>query len=131
MKEKILVVDDEVVSTYFLKLYLTDEGFEVMDAARGDEAIEIGLSFKPQVLVTDWMLKDGKDGIDVAKTLYAQDPNLKIIFITGMASDVIEGKASQVPYLGILEKPLDLSEIAESIQKILRKTVPTQAQQAL
>lgn len=115
-KEKVLVVDDELLCSYFLCLSLEEEGYESRSAASASEAIEIGTEFKPNILITDWMLKDGQDGIDIARALFGLNPDLKIIFITGMASDAIEERVNDIKYLAIIEKPVDLKQIMKILK---------------
>lgn len=116
MSKKILLVDDEPSCTFFLGTFLQEEGYDVQTSGTGIGAIEIGKSFNPDILVTDWMLKDEKNGLDVAEELLKLNPNLGIIFITGMAADALEGKLGNIPTYKILEKPLDLDQIAQFIR---------------
>ena len=104
MKPKVLVVDDELLSSSFLCLSLDDEGYSTRSASNAEEAINISSEFKPDILITDWMLKDGKDGIEIAHALVKDNPAIKIIFITGMASHVI------------IEKPVDLNQIIKILK---------------
>lgn len=119
MKHKLLIVDDEAICTLFLSSCLEEEGYDVQSAIEGSEALRIGYEFNPDVLITDWMLKEGKDGVEVAEELYARNSNLKIIFITGMASDVIRERAQSMPYAAVLEKPIDLDEMLGVLKDIL------------
>jgi len=108
---KILVVDDEQVCTFFLSCALSDEGHEVRTTLRGDEAIVIGMDFKPDILISDWMLKDQCDGLEVGRRLRDNLPELQVIFITGLAEETLREKANGFPFLRILEKPVDLEEM--------------------
>jgi two-component system, OmpR family, response regulator len=108
---RILVVDDEPVCTYFLSCALGDEGHEVRTSLRGDEAIAIGREFRPDILISDWMLKDQYDGLDVGRALTEDNPDLKVIFITGLAEETLRDKANGFSFLKILEKPVDLDEM--------------------
>lgn len=109
--KKVLVIDDESVCAIFLGSSLTQEGFDVKIATRADEAIGIASSFKPDVLITDWMLKDAKDGIDVARLLRRDNSDLQVIFITGMAQEMLKQQAADLPYQAIVIKPIDVDEI--------------------
>lgn len=116
MKPRILVVDDEAVCTYFLCSSLGEEGYDVRSAASGEEALEVAADFKPELLITDWMLKDGMDGVDVARELHLRDSELKIVFITGMTTEAISEKTGDLPFLAVLEKPIELGDILKLIE---------------
>jgi CheY-like chemotaxis protein len=59
----VLVVDDEEVYRTYLSGWLTRDGHEVQIASNGQEAIEIGKAFPPDVLIVDWMLKNEYYGL--------------------------------------------------------------------
>lgn len=118
--KKILVVDDEDLCTFYLQSAFAEMGYVVKSANSGTKAIELGAEFQPDILVTDWVLRDVYDGVDVARALKEKLPKLKIIFITGLGSSDLAAQAHDVPHLAILQKPLDLDEIAGSIESILK-----------
>jgi two-component system nitrogen regulation response regulator NtrX len=113
---KVLVVDDEAVCSGFLALALEAEGFEVKSAIKADEAIAIANTFSPDFLVTDWMLKDSKDGIDIARAVATQVPNLKVIFITGMPKETLVSKAQGINLTGVLVKPIDIDQMVDLLK---------------
>lgn len=117
MNNRILVVDDEAVCTMFLSLALQEEGFDVKTAVTADEAIRVGEEFKPHVLITDWMLKDAKDGLHVTRHLTSQLPEMRVIFITGMAREIIRSQLGDTKCDGIVIKPIDLDEILKMIRQ--------------
>lgn len=119
-RKKILVVDDEDLCTYYLESAFTEMGYEVKTAGTGGKAIEVGTDFAPDILVTDWVLRDVYDGVDVARELSKRIPGLKIVFITGLGPTELSAHASDLPYLAILQKPLDLDEIAKSVEAVLQ-----------
>ena len=111
MKRKVLIVDDEQVCATFMSLALEAEGFDVKTAYKAADALRIGQEMQPDVLITDWMLKDDQDGIDIAKILMNSFPAMRVIFITGMALDLVETKAAGVPGHSVIVKPVDLDEV--------------------
>ncbi len=64
---RILVVDDEADIREFLELALRRNGHEVKTATRDLEAYAMGVEFRPEVLVIDWMLGASVDGIEGAQ----------------------------------------------------------------
>lgn len=116
---RILIVDDEAVCTYFLDAALREAGYSVRSTTRADRAVDIARAFGPTILITDWMLKDSLDGVDLARILLADDPHIKIIFITGMSPRLLEQHSQEIAYSTILEKPLDLNLVTQSIESAL------------
>lgn len=109
--EKVLVVDDEHICSFFLGRALEQEGYQVKTATRGDQAVQMGEEFLPDILISDWMLKDVYSGLDVARFFHERNPEVRIIFITGMASDALRESAEDLPIHEVLEKPVDIDDL--------------------
>ncbi|MGB9840515.1 response regulator, partial [Thermovenabulum sp.] len=86
MKNKILVVDDEKPIVDILKYNLSKEGYEVVAAFDGEEAVEIAFSEKPDLILLDIMLPK-KDGFTVCKTL-REKMTCPIIMLTAKGEEV-------------------------------------------
>lgn len=114
--KKILVVDDEAISALFLGSALEEEGFEVRVVTRAEEALIADTEFHPDFLITDWMLKDAKDGVQVATTLLSRNPNLKVIFVTGMAQEMLKTQAANIHYQAIIVKPVDIDAVVQLLR---------------
>lgn len=92
---KILIVDDEIDICDLIELNLRSNGFENIKIANdGKQAIELALSWLPDLILLDLMLPQ-IDGIEVCKTLKSQDTTKKIpiIMITAKSSefDIVNG----------------------------------------
>ena len=85
MNEKILIVDDEKDILTFLDSMLTNEGFQVRSALRGDEAIEIFKSEPFDLVITDIRMP-GMDGLEVMRQTKQIDEDMEIIILTGYAA---------------------------------------------
>jgi len=93
-KEKILVVDDEEDILELLKFKLSKEGYQVMCAASGEEALRCVRSETPDLIVLDLMLP-GMDGIEVARELKNDfhTKNIPIVMLTAKGrQSCAEGK---------------------------------------
>lgn len=112
---RILIVDDERSYRRYLSQHLAREGHDVRSASSGDEAIEIGATFPPDVLILDWMLDDTCN-LEVAETLRATDPELKIILITGFRSELAQQEAPEGTIFRFIEKPFDLSDLSAAVR---------------
>ena len=67
-KQRILLVDDDVNISHLVRLYLEKEGYEVTEAARGDEALEAFRRRLPALVLLDVMLP-GMDGLQVLREI--------------------------------------------------------------
>ena len=72
MADKVLVVDDEWEIRDVLSKFLTEEGYEVLEASNGEEAIELAERENPQVILLD-VIMPGMDGIETCKRLKAEE----------------------------------------------------------
>lgn len=112
---KILVVDDD---EHILKLYkdeLTDEGYEVILAANGKEALELFYKENPDLVTLDIRLPD-IDGIHLLRQMKEKRPRLPIIMST--AYDYRDDFAIWASEAYIV-KSSDLDELKSTIKKLL------------
>ncbi|MDM5228103.1 response regulator transcription factor [Cytobacillus sp. NJ13] len=118
----ILVVDDEKQIRRLLKMTLTREGFEVLEASDGNEAKEQYLKHDPCFIILDDMLP-GISGKEICHWLRSElDSNVPIIMLTANKSeqDRINGlKLGADDYMG---KPFSLEELTVRIDAVLRRT---------
>ena len=66
---KILVVEDQPRQRAILHKWFSQRGYEVEVAATAGDAIALGQTFQPHILLTDWTLQGGRTGLDVAEAL--------------------------------------------------------------
>jgi two-component system, OmpR family, response regulator ResD len=117
---KILVVDDDRSISEVLRLYLTYEGFEVLVAANGDEALQLFSANRPDAVVLDVMLPR-IDGWEVCRTIRKLG-NTPVLMLT--AKDSMEDKLQGFD-LGAddyLVKPFDPKEAVARIRALLRRS---------
>ncbi len=114
---KVLVVDDEEVYREELEFALSRQGHEVRTASNGQEAVELGSRYRPDVLVADWMLKDQIHGLHVANVLALVRPDVQTILITGFASPDLIAGAEQAEVFEFIEKPFDVERIVAAVNR--------------
>lgn len=117
-KTRVLIVDDELTALHFLKTTFELEGslFEVKTAATVDDAIQQGRDFEPHILLTDWLLRNHKDGVDVANAILEVNPCVHVVFLTALAGEL--RKKLNGERLGpILEKPIDLDTVLDVVKR--------------
>ncbi|MBS3957385.1 MAG: sigma-54-dependent Fis family transcriptional regulator [Clostridiales bacterium] len=118
MTGRVLVVDDEKNMRWVLAQALEGEGFEVVQAADGKEALAAVAEGEPDVMVLDHRMPR-PDGMEVLRRLRAQGSTFPIIMLTahGNVAQAVEAmKAGASEYL---TKPFDLEELKLAIEKAL------------
>jgi DNA-binding response OmpR family regulator len=116
---KVLVVDDEHAIRQFLRTGLRYEGFEVHEAADGEEALRMAAHLRPDVVVLDLMMP-GVDGYEVCRRLRGR-PDLAIIMLTARDElrDRVEGLDGGAD--DYLVKPFHFEELLSRIRTVLRR----------
>jgi len=118
MKYTVLIVDDEDNIRLSLKGSLEDEGFYVMQASSGEDALKIIDKQDVDIVLLDiWM--PGIDGIQTLQEIKKINPDLPVIIMTGHGSIDAAIKTTRLGALDFLEKPLDLNRIIITINNAL------------
>lgn len=119
----VLIVDDDRRITDMLRRTLAYEGYAVVTAADGHEALAKAQVHRPDVVVLDWLMP-GMDGIEVAKRLRTADA-VPILMLTARdaVEDRVEGLDSGAD--DYLVKPFAPAELLARIRALLRRTEPT------
>lgn len=119
MTKRILIADDEKNMRWVLGQSLSAEGFEVVEAADGKEALAAIGESEPDVMILDHRMP-APDGMEVLRRIRAKDLSFPIIMLTahGNVAQAVEAmKAGASEYL---TKPFDLDELKLSISKALK-----------
>jgi len=118
MKNKIMVIDDEVSIRSSLSDILMDEGYDVILASDGHEALErLSLDIPDLILLDIWM--PGMDGTEVLKEIKKRWPDIKVIVISGHGNIETAVKATKLGASDYIEKPLSLEGILLAVRKVL------------
>jgi two-component system nitrogen regulation response regulator NtrX len=118
MYPSILIVDDEPSILQSLRGLLSDEGFGVITAATGYEALKIIDAESPDLVLLDiWM--PGIDGIETLKEIKKVNPHIQVIIISGHGSIETAVKATKLGAFDLIEKPLSIDKIIVAINNAL------------
>ncbi len=114
---KIIVLDDEPSICKVIECRLARDGHDVRISNTGDEAIDLGYLFQPDLLITDWNLKSDYDGLEVAEAMSVAKENVKTILITGYAT--YKNCPQDVEIFATLPKPFSVDELAHTVDRAL------------
>lgn len=112
MPEKILVVDDNVVNRKLLFSILKKEGYELLEASDGEEAIEVAVQGQPDLILLDIMMPK-KDGYEVCRELKSDErfAAVPIIFLSAKAETKDKIKGLELGGADYVTKPFDRGEV--------------------
>ncbi len=118
----VLIVDDEDDIRQILAYNLIKEGFTVMTASRGDEALELIYKQKPDLILLDVMMP-GMDGIEVCEAIKANPANNSIIicFLTARSEDYSQIAGLDVGGDDYVTKPIKPKVLISRVHALLRR----------
>src|SRR6266496_2159263 len=119
-KERILVVDDEQNARVALRTILTEEGYEIAEAADGEEALALLPGFAPAAVLADVRMPR-MDGITLLKRAREQGSDAVFVMMTAFASVEAAVEAMRSGAESYLVKPLDVNAVLVVIEKALEK----------
>jgi two-component system response regulator MprA len=122
MMATVLIADDDRKITDMLRRTLSYEGYHVVTAADGQDALTQAQAQRPDIIVLDWLMP-GLDGIEVARRLRSVD-NTPILMLT--ARDAVEDRVEGLDNGAddYLVKPFAPSELLARIRALLRRIEP-------
>lgn len=115
MALRVVIAEDEAIIRLDLKEILEDEGYEVVGAAsRGEEAIEMILTLKPDLAILDIKMP-GMDGIEVASEL-SKENICPVVILTAFSQRSFVEQARDAGVLAYLVKPFQASDLVPAIE---------------
>ncbi len=117
---KLLIVDDLVDIRRLLRAWAEVEGYMPLEAGNGNQAVEIALSEKPEVIIMDIMMP-GKDGLTAIKEIREADPITGIVVLTAYGTEQRAVQAMRVGADDYMHKPFDASELRVKLASVLQK----------
>jgi two-component system KDP operon response regulator KdpE len=116
---RVLVVDDEHQILRALRVILRDAGFEVIEAATGEEALDRAAVRPPQAAIVDLVLPDG-DGVEVARRLREWSA-MPIIVLSAVGEEDEKVRALEAGADDYVTKPFGPRELVARLQAALRR----------
>src|SRR5512141_618330 len=125
MKPSVLVAEDEGALVTLLRYNLEREGYRVLEAMDGEEALLVAAEEKPDLVLLDWMLPQ-LSGIEVCRRLRGRQEtrNVPIVMLTarGEESDRVRGLDTGAD--DYVVKPFSMTELTARIRAVLRRIRP-------
>jgi DNA-binding NtrC family response regulator len=121
----ILVVDDEAAVRRFVTRALHEEGFRVLEALDGHEALERVRAAQVHVIVSD-VVMPRLNGVQLMQALAASHPRLPVILMSGYATHELAGMGIAAP-CALLSKPFSAERLIEEVRRCLADADPVAA----
>ncbi len=126
MPKKILVVDDKLEIRKLLKSYFTQEGFEVVTAADGQEALFVARHEKPDVVLLDLMMPE-MNGYDFLRS-FSRESSTPVIVLTAKVEESDKVLGLELGADDYVVKPFSPRELAARVRAVLRRVEKAQKQ---
>ena len=121
MTARILVAEDEKLLRWSLADRLTQEGYEVVQASEGQEALELARKQDIDLVLLDYRLPD-MNGLEVLEQLSAENDDLVAVLMTAYSTVDSAVKAMKLGAYDYINKPFDLDELVLILAKGLETT---------
>jgi DNA-binding response OmpR family regulator len=115
----ILVVDDEEAIRNAVRKFLVQQGYEVLTAGTGEDAVELLRRHKVTGMLLDVNLP-GTNGIDLVPQIVALEPHVALLMLTAVNDATAAALCMQRGAMDYLTKPIDLAHLARAIQRALQ-----------
>ena len=117
--KKVLVVDDDAKTVELVRLYLDRDGYQVLAAYDGVEALRLARESYPDLVVLDLMLPD-IDGLEVCRTL-RRESDVPIIMLTARTTDQDKLMGLDIGADDYVTKPFSPKELVARVRAVLRR----------
>jgi len=114
----IMIVDDAAFVRSKCAQFLTQNGYQVVEAATGTEAVAKYKEKKIDVVLLDITMPD-IDGLQTLKELVSFDPNVKVAMLTAMDQQAIIMECLKTGAKDFIVKPFDADQVVSAVKKML------------
>lgn len=116
----ILVVDDEAHITHVVALKLSNAGYKVLTAGDGEEAFDIAVAERPDLIITDLQMPY-MSGLELAKKLrrQAETDSTPVLMLTARGYALDQSELGQTNIKGVMSKPFSPREVLDRTRAVL------------
>ncbi|MEO5337146.1 MAG: PAS domain-containing protein [Magnetospirillum sp. WYHS-4] len=116
----VLLVEDETAVRMFGSRALRNKGYQVLEAASGEEALEVvNRAGRPIDLIVSDVVMPGMDGHTLIKLLRQEFPDVKVILMSGYAEDALNEEIQNDPTIHFIGKPFTLKDLASAAKRVM------------
>ena len=119
----VLVIEDDDPVRDLIGRALRANGFDVVPAASGEEALDLELDRHVDVLLSDVMLPD-QNGFEVANQIHARSPRIPIVFMSGYYDQAVAEAAHLDISSTILQKPFAMADLLDHLRAAYNRIQP-------
>jgi CheY-like chemotaxis protein len=119
--ERVLLVEDEPSVRMAVRAIVSRAGYAVTEAVDGSNALQLwSTAVRPfDLLITDIVMPNGMNGVELATELRSRNPRLKVIISTGYSQDLLRRNGQMIPGTKLLLKPFTTESILKTIREVL------------
>ncbi len=118
--EKVLVVEDDPLVRELTVGYLTDLGYETLDAENGIEALSVLADGEVvDLVVSDIVMPGGISGLDLSSAIRERFRSIRILHMSGYSHDEFEKEGHDIDAYSVLQKPFNREQLASKVREIL------------
>ncbi|MAO66025.1 MAG: response regulator [Balneola sp.] len=116
--KKILIVEDDMIISLVVENMIKKLGHTLVGkSASGEEAIDLALEHKPDIILMDIRLKGEMDGIE-AVTRIKEHIDTDVIYLTGNSDKVNYDRAKATECIDLISKPFTIGELTRSLDRV-------------
>jgi PAS domain S-box-containing protein len=119
--ETVLLVEDQKPVRELVARVLEKQGYKVLQAGTGAEAVEVWRAHKDEIhlLLTDLIMPGAMNGRELAESLWTERPELKVVFTSGYSADIVGKDFKLESDTNFLQKPYHPQTLALAVRRCL------------
>jgi DNA-binding response OmpR family regulator len=121
--KKILIVDDQQEVRELVEVTLRGGPYQILQAASGEEALEVARREKPDLIILDIMMPGGMDGFETCQKLKddAETRSCRVLFLTAKGQQVDQERGLEMGAVGYFVKPFSPLELLARVEEVLEE----------
>lgn len=119
----IIVFEDEPLISEIICDILTDAGYTTLGCSEEGEALSLINTYRPDLVITDLLLGEGRSGLSLLKTMHIQATTTDIPVLICSCATALLHEIQEHMHYAILEKPFDISDLLRGVDIALADTL--------
>ncbi len=115
----ILIAEDDRSTLDAMTAHLRARGYRVGGAVTAERALDTAEDRPPDLVISDWNLGQGMDGLDLARRLRGIGCQAPVLFVTGLPLEQMKSRAGDLANVSFLQKPATLTTLTKLVGKLL------------